>query len=294
MRGQPARMERSPMTTSSADAGCCASRTHSSGPMPAGSPEVSAMTGLAFLKPQLDVGLVAQLAQPFLVGLVGLALAQRLARLHAAALGTEVARAALENLDQVVAEGRAHRLAHVVDLQLFVGALEFGHGVAGVDPIQLAATRRGAIVGMHARELGEIGAPGDDALAQVDELAPRLGLGNRFARPDQDVAHARLQHRRFGARAAAIDQLQDVEPGGAAQRLAHFARLHLRERLGEEFWPPAMAAPAEAAALQRVGGIGKTRRHAREGRPAFRLAERLLGALARLPDALGAPPPWAP
>src|SRR5207245_7136976 len=121
MRGQPARMERSPITARSADDVCCERRTHSSGPMPAGSPEVSAMTGLAFLKPQLDVGLVAQLAQPFLVGLVGLALAQRLARLHAAALRTEIARAALENLDQVIAERRAHRLAQFADLELFVG-----------------------------------------------------------------------------------------------------------------------------------------------------------------------------
>src|SRR5438105_15386732 len=103
MRGQPARSERSPMTTTSISD---ASRTHSSGPMPAGSPEVSAMTGLTFLKPQLDVGLVAQLPQPFLVGLVGLALAQRLARLLSAALGAEIARAALEDLDQVVADGR--------------------------------------------------------------------------------------------------------------------------------------------------------------------------------------------
>src|SRR5712692_365651 len=178
MRGQPARIARSPMTTTSISE---ARRTHSSGPMPAGSPEVSATSGLAFLKPQLDVGLVAQLAQPFLVGLVGLALAQRLTRLHAPALGTEIARAALENLDQVVAERRAHRLAHVADFELFVGALEFGHRVAGVDPIQLAATRRRAIVGMHARQLGEIGTAGDDTVAQVEELAARLGLGHRFA-----------------------------------------------------------------------------------------------------------------
>src|SRR5437016_400835 len=183
MRGQPARMERSPITARSADDLCCERRTHSSGPMPAGSPEVSAMTGslrsLSFLKPQLDVGLVAQLAQPFLVGLVGLALAQRLARLHAAALRTEIARAPLENLDQVIAERRAHRLAQFADLELFVGALELGHRVAGVDPVELAAARRGAVVGMHARELGEIGAAGDDALAQVEELAAGLGLGNR-------------------------------------------------------------------------------------------------------------------
>src|SRR5258706_15895237 len=98
------------MTTTSAWE---ARRTHSSGPMPAGSPEVSAMRGLALVKPQLDVRLIAQLAQPLLVGLVGLAIAQRVARLRAPPFRGDVARAALEHLNEVVAEGRAHRLAHL-------------------------------------------------------------------------------------------------------------------------------------------------------------------------------------
>src|SRR5919197_6394135 len=127
------------MTTSSAPRDSRATRTQSSGPTPAGSPEVSAMRGLAFVKPQLDVGLVAQLSQPFLVRLVGLALAQRLARLQALALGREIARAPLEHLDQVIAEGRAHRRADLADFQLPVGALEFGHRVARIDPVELAA-----------------------------------------------------------------------------------------------------------------------------------------------------------
>ena len=55
--------------------------------MPAGSPEVSAMTGVALVKPQLDVGLVAKLPQPFLIGLVGLPLAQRRAGLQPPAFG---------------------------------------------------------------------------------------------------------------------------------------------------------------------------------------------------------------
>src|SRR5436190_1662297 len=135
------------MTTTS---DCAARRTHSSGPMPAGSPEVSAMSGLAFLKPQLDVGLVAQLPQPFRVGLVGLALAQRLARLQPAPFGAEIARAALEHLDQVVAERRADRLADLADLELLVGALEFRHRVARIDPVELPAARGRAVVGMHA------------------------------------------------------------------------------------------------------------------------------------------------
>src|SRR6185436_591911 len=100
---------------------------HSSGPIPAGSPEVRAMTGLALLKPQLDVGLIAQLAQPFLVGLVGLALSQRGARLAPAALRRQVRRTPLQDLDQVVAEGGADRLAHLADRQAGIGALEVRH-----------------------------------------------------------------------------------------------------------------------------------------------------------------------
>src|SRR6267142_1997991 len=266
-----------------------ATRTHSSGPMPAGSPEVSAMRCLAFLKPQLDVGLVAELPQPFLVGLVGLALAQRLAHLQPAAFGADVARAALEDLDQVVAERGAHRLAHLADLQLFVGALELRHRVAGVDPVELAAARRRAVVGMHARELGEVGAPGDDAIAQVEQLAARLRLGHRLARADQDVAHARLAHRRrLGPGAAPVGELQEVEAGRAAQGLADLAGIHLREHLGKELGQAVVAAPADRASLQRVGRVREARRHAREGRAAFDLGERLLGALARLADALGA------
>src|SRR5438309_1934033 len=135
MRGQPPRSPRSPMTTSCAPRASRATRTQSSGPTPAGSPEVSAMSGLAFVKPQLDVGLVAQLPQPFLVRLVGLALAQRLPGLQALALGGEIARAPLEHLDQVVAEGRAHGLADLRQFQLLVGAFELRHRVAGIDPV---------------------------------------------------------------------------------------------------------------------------------------------------------------
>src|SRR5512132_4456623 len=112
MRAQPARSERSPITTTSASR---ATRAQISGPVPAGSPEARAMSGLLFLKPQLDVGLVAQLPQPFRVRLFRLAVADRLARLQALPLGREVARAPLEHLDQVIAEGRAHRLAHLAD-----------------------------------------------------------------------------------------------------------------------------------------------------------------------------------
>src|SRR5437899_6324644 len=164
MRGASASSARSPITTSSAPRTSRATRTQSSGPTPAGSPEVSAMRALALVKPQLDVGLVAQLPQPFLVCLVGLAVAQRLARLEARALRREVARAALEHLDQVIAEGRAHGRADLAYLQLLVGALELGHRVARIDPVELAAARRGAVVGVGARERREVLATAHDAL----------------------------------------------------------------------------------------------------------------------------------
>src|SRR2546430_4928955 len=139
------------MATTRASSRSAQSRTQSSGPIPAGSPEVSAMTGLSFVKPHFDVALVAQLAQPLLVGLVGLALAQHLPRLQPAALRVHLGRAPLEHLDEVIAERRSHRLADLAVLQLLVGALEIGHRVAGVDPVELAAAARGAVVGMHAR-----------------------------------------------------------------------------------------------------------------------------------------------
>src|SRR5438105_7768711 len=191
MRRAPVRSPRSPMTTSSASWRSRATCTQSSGPMPAGSPEVSAMTRRALLLPlvksELDVRRVAQLPQPFLVALVGLALAQGLARLQAPALRAHVARAALEHLDKVVAERRTHGLADLADLQLLVSLLELRHRVARIYPVEFAATGGRAVVGVRTRQLGKIGAAVDDALAQIKELAARLRLRDRLVGAHEDV-----------------------------------------------------------------------------------------------------------
>src|SRR6185369_12625148 len=55
---------------------------------------------------QLDIGPVAQLAQPVLKRFVRLALLEREPGLHAAALLRQPGRAALQNLDQMPAERR--------------------------------------------------------------------------------------------------------------------------------------------------------------------------------------------
>src|SRR5690606_25879893 len=61
----------------------------------------------------LDVGAVAQLAQPVLVALLDAPLAQRLARLLAQPVGRALVGAPLDDLDQVHAEGRAHGIAQL-------------------------------------------------------------------------------------------------------------------------------------------------------------------------------------
>src|SRR5664279_5768047 len=65
----------------------------------------------------LDVSAIARLPQPVLKHLVGLALAQRHARLIAPPLGGDVLRAAPGHLDDVPAEVRAHGLRDLVDLE---------------------------------------------------------------------------------------------------------------------------------------------------------------------------------
>src|SRR5512137_2143624 len=160
---------RSPMTTMSAGSSRPAIARQMSGPMPAGSPEVTATTARAgitaprapaaprspLLDPVLDVGAVAQLAQPLFVRLVGAAVAEHLARLGTLAVQRDVGVAPLGDFDDVKAEGRTHRLGQFADLQRVHRALELGHGVVGQDPAEIAAARRGGIVGVEPRHFGE-------------------------------------------------------------------------------------------------------------------------------------------
>src|SRR3954469_23021806 len=108
-----------------------ASSAQRSGPIPAGSPAVSATSGSALVVAVLDEGTVAHLAQPILVGLVGLALADRLADRDLLAVFRELVGPALEHLHQVPAEGRLHGLAYLPVLQLVHRALELRHRVTG-------------------------------------------------------------------------------------------------------------------------------------------------------------------
>src|SRR5437868_1894780 len=144
-----------------------ASSAHRSGPMPAGSPAVRT-TSLSLVVAVLDEGAVTGLAQPVLEGFVGLARADGLARRHLLAIFGELVRASLDDLHQVPSEGRLDGLAHLLVGQRVHRALELRHRIARRDPAQVTALLRAGVLGMQARELGEIGAR-HDALAQSQQ-----------------------------------------------------------------------------------------------------------------------------
>src|SRR5258706_9209550 len=83
-----------------------------SGPIPAGSPAVSATRGgLALVVAVVDVGTVARLAQPVLVRLVGLARADRLPRRDPPAVVRQLVGAPAQHLHEVPSERRLDRRA---------------------------------------------------------------------------------------------------------------------------------------------------------------------------------------
>src|SRR5687768_2751685 len=142
--------------------------------MPAGSPAVRATSGRsALVVAILDERAVAHLAQPVLVGLVGLARADRLARGDLLAVGGKLLGAALHYLDEMPAERSLDRLAHLAVLERVHRALELRHGVAGRDPAEVAALGGAGILGVLLGELGEVAARGD-ALADAAQPLPRI------------------------------------------------------------------------------------------------------------------------
>src|SRR5258706_3206283 len=115
MRARCAMTSRSPMITRRPGNFSRARSAHRSGPMPAGSPALRATTAsLALVVAVLDEGAVARLAQPVLVRLVGLALADRVARGRLLALLGELVGATLEHLHEMPAERRLDRRAHLL------------------------------------------------------------------------------------------------------------------------------------------------------------------------------------
>ncbi len=79
------------------------------------------------------------------------------------------------DLDQVHAEGRLDDRADLAQLQRIHRLLEFRHGIARIQPAEIAALGGRTILRIEAGLLGEIDAIGD-ALADTFQLAAGFGL----------------------------------------------------------------------------------------------------------------------
>src|SRR6187551_2043415 len=90
----------------------------------------------------LDVSAAAQVAQPFREGRLELLLAQDIACLLAQLARVERRLAAVDDLDQVNAEARRHRIGNAADRQRSHRLLELGNERSGRGPAEIAALRR--------------------------------------------------------------------------------------------------------------------------------------------------------
>src|ERR1700722_8549386 len=215
-RARSASSVRSPRQMSSHGSGRKASARHSSGPMPAGSPEGSAMRGSLGLV--LDVGFVPHAAQPQLRLLVRLAGANGLHRLAALHVLGVVYAAGPEQLCDVPAELRLEGLADLVVLERGDRRFELRRIGARARPAEVAAVDRGTgVLGGGLGEAAEVIAL-EDAVAQRVRLLLDGGIVGKLVGLHEDMAHVHLVL--FGLLRAAshLVEADDVVAGRRAQR----------------------------------------------------------------------------
>src|SRR5690606_35020218 len=217
-----------PSTAMRASRSCVASIAQRSGPMPAGSPDVTTIVGRGSVisRPppaparrgrawaptrfrgrgarvsdlDVDEGLIAQAPQPQLALLFGLVRAN----LHDAPLALQlvghIVRAPIRHLDDMPAEARAERLADLADLELRELLLELRHERARADPAEVAAVgRRNRILGDRARDRPEL-VSCENLLADADQPLLDRVVVHDLVRRQQDVPRAHLiLHHPLGA-----------------------------------------------------------------------------------------------
>src|SRR5690606_6797819 len=187
--------------------------------------------GLVLAEPDVHVGVAAHLAQEAVPLLLELALADRLAHLLAAGVVLRDRLARALALHDVPAGLGPERRGHLAVLQRRHLRAEV-HAVRVLrEPAELAAAGAGrGVLGVLARDLGEVGAAGD---ARAQRLEP--GLGRGVVALHQDVPRLEFGDAgwaRVGGRAR-LHQLHQLEAAGAADRADHFARLHAGDDLRE-------------------------------------------------------------
>src|SRR5690606_7428992 len=147
-------------------------------------------------------------------------------------------------------------------------AAELGAELVLREPAKVAALLLAdRVVGAFARDSLEIGAARDARTQAVD---PGLGLAvaaGAFGRADQDVAGAELGHRVAAPSLfalARVHQLQQLDAARSAGRADNVDWRYGADRVGECHGNLVEAAPAQAAALERIGTVGIAHRRSRE------------------------------
>src|SRR6056297_181362 len=157
----------SPMATSSASQARMAAASVTSGPIPAGSPVVMAILGIAIARGLLDIDerFVADLAQPGVQLFLVLAVVQVVHRLGLDGFIAHIFVPAPLYLEDVPAELCAYRLGNLPLGSLRHAGFKLGHHLSGVGPAEIAALRRRTdILGVLSGECAEILA-GESSLA---------------------------------------------------------------------------------------------------------------------------------
>ena len=202
-----------------------ASARQISGPIPAGSPLVTAIVGFLFVfETVFDIGLITLLTQPVLISLIGFTFAQRHTRNKALTIFGTFINPSLQYLDQMQSEGRLHDFADFLETQLVHRPFKFRHGVALINPTKIATLGSRRVVGIQARLLSKVSAV-IKTLFDRCEFTPRIGLGSDFGDTNQDMTRmGLLECRQALRRAFTLNQFNDMKPRRAAQDIRYFAR----------------------------------------------------------------------
>src|SRR5258706_418817 len=162
-------------------------------------------------------------------------------------------------------------------LQLPKSPLEFLHGIAGIDPSQISAPGSRTVVRIQAGELGEVDSV-YDAFPQVEELPFGFVLGNELVGAYQNMTHMRLFHEQRRAGAAQLEELEQVESGGASKHTADVSGLQGRQGLDIQLREPLLTAQTDHASLKRIRRIGVGGGDLSELSAVLEPPDRLLGA----------------
>ena len=161
-------------------------------------------------------------------------------------------------------------------MQGFHGLLEFGHGVARIEPAQIASLGGRTVGREFPGQFGKVGLAGLNVTAEQRQTP--LGLGSCLGAVgrQQDVTGVSELHGR-GAPITLVLKLQDVKARRTAHRRADLAGLELAHGVGEQARQVVGLAPAHVPARGGIAGFGILLRQRAEVGPLACLGHQLVG-----------------